>query len=75
MVIVDGEGAVLGVNLGPPIVTSWGLRDAALPKLLLAELVLSMPGASLNFQRRFARISRVQLFMFRRVRYAVELLN
>jgi len=36
MVIVEGGGAVLGVNLGHPIVTNG---DMALPKLLWAVLI------------------------------------
>jgi len=39
VVIVEGEGAVLKVNLGHPIVTNGGLCDAARPKLLWAGLV------------------------------------
>jgi len=34
VVIVEGEGAVLGVNLGRPHCNQWNFCDAALLKLL-----------------------------------------
>ena len=36
VVIVEEEGAVLGLNLGCTICNKWGLFDADLPKLLWA---------------------------------------
>jgi len=50
VVIVEGKGAVLGVNLGHPTVTHcnyWGLCDTALPGLLWARVVAYEKGAFL----------------------------